>query len=440
MLTSWVSKWADTRRVETGARCACAVFAEIRLDTGASYAHFGMVSRLIAATEYRYLRAEGGTVHCPTGVHAYPFWSRYLDVFDEIVVVMRLFDGVCRTIEAPLQGPGVSFAALPAYEGPTGLFRRAPDIYRALHGLVRPDDVVLARAPGIFGTLLAEQAMMHGRPFGVEVLADPRAVFASTAIRHPGAPIFREAYTRALTRQCQHAAAAAYVTEGALQALYPPGRQTYAVACSDVELQGHALVDRARTYECGPQPAKIVTVGTLEQPYKGIDVLLDAVGRLHAEGHRAQLTVVGEGRLRQTLEEQCGRLGIRDAVTFTGLLQSGGAVREKLDAADLFVLPSRTEGLPRALVEAMARALPCVASAVGGVPELLAAEHLVPAGDSGALATALASMVASPARLEAASRKNLERARQFGEAERRRRHVGFLRHLRSASEVQRSWW
>jgi glycosyltransferase involved in cell wall biosynthesis len=79
------------------------------------------------------------------------------------------------------------------------------------------------------------------------------------------------------------------------------------------------------------------------------------------------------------------------------------------------VLPSRQEGLPRALVEAMARALPCISSTVGGIPELLPAEDLVRPGDVSMLTRKITKVLQDPARLQAMSARNLERSRDFRE-------------------------
>jgi glycosyltransferase involved in cell wall biosynthesis len=104
---------------------------------------------------------------------------------------------------------------------------------------------------------------------------------------------------------------------------------------------------------------------------------------------------------------------VSDQVSFAGNLPAGAPVRRMLDAADMFVLPSRTEGLPRALIEAMARGLPCVATDVGGIPELLVSEDLVPAGDAMSLAAKLMSVLGNPQRRAAMSARNLEKAREF---------------------------
>ena len=100
-------------------------------------------------------------------------------------------------------------------------------------------------------------------------------------------------------------------------------------------------------------------------------------------------------------------------------------MRTELDQADVFVLASRTEGLPSAMIEAMARGLACVGTRVGGIPELLPAEASVPPNDPSALADALARAAADPEHRSAMQHRNLERARAFSRAnlEARRREM-----------------
>jgi glycosyltransferase involved in cell wall biosynthesis len=77
---------------------------------------------------------------------------------------------------------------------------------------------------------------------------------------------------------------------------------------------------------------------------------------------------VGQGPRRKPLEAQARELGLQDHVTFAGQVQRGAALWRYYDEADCFVLSSRSEGTPKVLLEAMARALPIVASNVAGVP------------------------------------------------------------------------
>ena len=94
---------------------------------------------------------------------------------------------------------------------------------------------------------------------------------------------------------------------------------------------------------------------------------------------------------------------------------SGAAVQARLDAADLFILPSRTEGLPRAIIEAMARGLPCLGSSVGGIPELLPPDALVRPGDALALADLIYTRGNDRAWLAQAAVRNIEFARRYAE-------------------------
>lgn len=137
------------------------------------------------------------------------------------------------------------------------------------------------------------------------------------------------------------------------------------------------------------------TVGRLA-PEKGIHRLLDAFSVLRSRSPKLRLNIVGDGPERGRLERRAVELGLGDSVTFAGYRSD---VRACLADFDLFVLPSITEGIPLALLEAMAAGLPLVASSVGGVPEVVRNESsglLVPADDVDALVAACARLVNDP--------------------------------------------
>jgi glycosyltransferase involved in cell wall biosynthesis len=244
---------------------------------------------------------------------------------------------------------------------------------------------------------------------------------------------------------CGAAAAVSYVTREALQRRYPTSG--WQIGCSDAALDDAAFATAADVRRrllardgCGTatRPWRLVCVASLAQPYKGHDVLLDAVGALHATGFGVHLTIVGEGRLRTSLEARAAKLGLAASVVFTGQLPSGSAVRAVLDDADLFVLPSRTEGLPRALVEAMARGLPCLGTSVGGIPELLLPTHLVPPGDAAALARGVRMVLGTTEGRLTAALRNLQAARSYHDDELRPRRLAFLHALRDAARTRRA--
>jgi glycosyltransferase involved in cell wall biosynthesis len=131
-------------------------------------------------------------------------------------------------------------------------------------------------------------------------------------------------------------------------------------------------------------------------PVKGLDVLLDACGRLRAGSGVLpfRLYLVGDGPLRETLLHRSVKLGVADAVSFVGAVPHS-ELGDWYRAADLTVLPSRSEGVPNVLRESLACGTPFVASAVGGIPEIAdeATCRLVPPEDPTALAAALAGAI-----------------------------------------------
>ncbi len=139
-------------------------------------------------------------------------------------------------------------------------------------------------------------------------------------------------------------------------------------------------------------------VGTLANlyPTKGLDHLVAAMADVQKVEPSARLVVVGEGPERLRLEALVRVHGVEGSVTFLGRMADPWRV---LSGVDLFVLSSTKEGLPFALIEAMAAGLPIVATRVGGIPEVLVdgrSALLVPPGDPGALSQAICRLLREP--------------------------------------------
>ena len=303
---------------------------------------------------------------------------------------------------------------------------------RAVRQAVGPEDAVILRVSSNLAGLLFPALRRTGHPYAVEVLADPYDVFAPRAVRHPLRPWFRAMFARALRAHCRHACAAAYVTAETLQRRYPAGPGTYCVHYSDVQIDGQ-IAQHPRG-AVASSPCRLVLVGTLAQLYKAPEVLIDAVAHCARGGLDLRLTFVGDGKYRAELEARAARLGLGDRVCFRGQLPAGKAIREELDRADLFVLPSRQEGLPRAMIEAMARGLPCIGSTVGGIPELLPPEDMVRPDDAPALAAKIREVVTDPQRMARMSARNLDEAQQYREELLEGRRTAFYRCVRQRTE------
>lgn len=389
----------------------------------------------IVALDTRFERTPDGAIWS-RGWLDHTFWQRYLDVFDAVRVLARVKDVAAPPIGARrADGPSATFDALPHYIGPWQYAARYFELRRAVRDALRGEGAVILRAPGAISSLVETALRRDCRPFGVEVVGDPLDVFSTGGVATIAGPFLRWQIPRLLRRQCATACAVAYVTEQTLQRRYPPAPNAFTTSYSTIDLTDAAFVESARPPRDATWPFRLLLVGSLEQLYKGPDVLIRAVKSCADQGINAHLRIVGDGRCRPDLEALAADVGVGDRVEFAGRLPPGEAIRGELDRADLFVLPSRTEGLPRVLLEAMARATPCIATRVGGIPELLSPEEMIVPGDVQSLASRIVELAADRARLARLSADNLSRARRYHADELRPRRRAFYEYVAECARM-----
>ena len=385
---------------------------------------------------------------------AQQFWERYLEVFDKVKIVARA-SRVDRVPEGwhSVNSDRILFHQVPDFCGPWQYLRRYLEVRAAICAAVPTEGAVILRVGSQVANVLESELRRRAYPYALEVVGDPHEVFSRGVVDHPLRRFFRWHFSRRLRNQCLQALGVAYVTKRALQARYPT--RAMAASVSDVDLPESAVLteaawtthyssielDKGGLAHSGRQarrqgPYQLVTVGSLAQLYKGTDVLIQAVARCVRAGFDLTAVIAGDGKFRSQLMRQAEQHGVGSRIRFLGHVVAGAPVRRLLDESDLFVLPSRTEGMPRALIEAMARALPCIGSAVGGVPELLEEDDLVPPNDPDALARKIQEVLHDPLRMEQMSRRNLATSQEYVDSvlAERRRH--FYRHVQ---EWTRRW-
>jgi glycosyltransferase involved in cell wall biosynthesis len=182
-------------------------------------------------------------------------------------------------------------------------------------------------------------------------------------------------------------------------------------------------VDGHRAHSAGDP--RVVVVGRLVEP-KNVHVAIEALALLSVRGQRLTLEVIGEGPERERLEALAAARGVGGQVEFTGFVED---VPRRLQSARCFLMPSRSEGIPIAILEAMGVGLPIIASRVGGIPEILEDGRdavLVRPDDAEALAEAIDRVCNDPQLADRMSEAARTRFRRDFEVESTRaRHTEF---------------
>lgn len=367
----------------------------------------------------------------------YHFWERYLGAYDEVLLVLRALPVVSPpdgAVEAT--GEGVVGRAVPDFSSPLHL----PVVWRRLAGVVDAAlercDAVHVRLPSVLGPVVAAHARRRNKPVGVEVVGHGYLGYADGGRASISRRFAAMGVHVATKWTCKRAAGVAYVTERALQQVYPPAKGAVVGSFSSVELHPSDFGPSARAGDAPAAPARtdvrLIAVGSMARPYKGFLDLIEAVALLREHGVDARLTIVGDGKERAGLERHADLLGLRSVVDFVGQVPYPVGVRTHLDEADIFVVPSLTEGLPRSLLEAMARGLPCVGTRVGGIPEVLDPVCLAEPGNGGSIASRLRALIGDPRLRAAQAIRNRRVAERFADEALEPRRTSFYRAVQRA--------
>ena len=376
--------------------------------------------RVVVVLENRFYRDRSGQYYSNTTCD-YTFWQKYLMVFDEVCVCARVKyvdENICDL--KPASGPGIKFIELPYYVGLKQFFLNYLGIKKAMKNALLPDSCHILRAPGVLSGLAWSELRKRQMPFGIEVVGDPWDVFSPGSVKTVLRPIIRRQVRNTLRKQCESACAASYVTEYSLQKRYPC--RNWSTFYSSIDLDNSSVLSKEKVAlklnnlkrkMANHETIKLCHVGMMEHLYKAQDVLIKAFAECVGKNPHLKLSFVGSGVFQRDLENLAQDYSVRDKVKFAGKANSKEEVFDWLDRSDIYVLPSRQEGLPRTVIEAMARGLPCISSTVGGIPELISRQQLVEPNDVKGLAAKIHELVNDFDMLSNESYKNLDKAGQY---------------------------
>lgn len=274
-------------------------------------------------------------------------------------------------------------------------------------------DALIIRLPSFLGIFTLIVNIFFRKKYFIELVGDPQEALI-TSKKKVGF-LFKcfiyifSAFNKFFVKKAD---GVIYVTQHDLQQRYPTKK--IQACASNVEVNIKPLDLGLNEYTLKDEEnIKIGLIGSFNNEYKGIDTALNAISLLKNQNCIVQLHILGSGKLKDHYGEMAKELEIDDQVYFDGSLSGGDAVLSWLKDLDLYIQPSRTEGLPRALIEAMSVGLPAIATRVGGIPELLHANDLIAKDDAISLAKKIHNIIKSQQLRYEMGKRNYEKSLDY---------------------------
>lgn len=343
--------------------------------------------KLIFCHDTYYTESPNGDVYS-YGAFPYSLWEkRFLKLFNTVSVIGRRkpFNALIDDNLPISSGKNIDFQLLENINTPYRRLFKSKKNVSTIKKHVRQCDALVIRGPVELGMIAAKAAREYNKPYAVEMsgCAFDHTWYHGSPIGKIYAPI---KYIRA-KHMVKHASAVTYVTQNFLQKRYPSkgNINTYA---SNVEIPITAeetLQSRINFIDSPAQTLKIGLIGNVNNNLKGLKVAIKALYEVKKTIKDVKLYILGQGKYEKWLP-LIQHYKLEDNITFCGTLSGGQEVLEWLDQINIYIQPSYHEGLPRALIEAMSRGCPALASNAGGSDELLTPHYIHKKGDSKTLA------------------------------------------------------
>lgn len=338
--------------------------------------------------------------------------KRYLRIFGHINLALRTLE-VMETDKfnnIPLEDNRIEVFEIPMFRGPKQYSKRFFQVRKSIRKAVNRSDAGIFRLPSTIGQVACDYFKKRNKPFAVEVVANPYEILSST--RNPIEKILFSIIDRSLKDSCKSAKGVSYVTKINLPERYPSSQNAYTDYYSSIELP-EKFFTGPRKY---PQKKnfQIIHVANYITPAdtKGNLIVINAAHEILKRGYDISVKFVGERTVPNLFDDITKKLGIKENIEFVGR-KTRNELRELMIQSDLLVFPSKSEGLPRVIIEANSLGLPCIASDVGGVKELLSDEVIFDMNDYKGIANKIADIITSAELYEKLSTENFERAKEY---------------------------
>ena len=336
--------------------------------------------------------------------------------YEKVYVCARVVqDPPPEPFDAPLNAPNLELVAQPFWSTTAGSLLHFFGIASAYMRTSRQADVLFVRGMCPYSAALYFCAAVFRKPICHWIVGDPLTLLRTGTRNGPLLDNFAFLYAlldRFFTRLGRWLTNGALICNGRELARAHGSPRTIEIVSSTIRESEFF----SRTDTCQGKTVRILFVGFL-RPEKGIEFLLDALAQLKVDVPW-ELEIVGPPEFSDysaILHCIAAARGIRDRIRWEGYMPNGKPLFDRMRAADIFVLPTLSEGTPHVLVEARANGLPCISTTAGGIPSTVTDGYdalLVPPKDARALAHAIERVIGDGELRRAMIRNGLMAARK----------------------------
>lgn len=331
--------------------------------------------------------------------------ERYLTYGDNVTFLMRTRSEKNNNIlnYSKIDSKNFNVISVPNFKNPKKYFKVIKEAKAIIREAVINHDIIIVRLPSSIGMLAIKYAKLIDKPYFVELVACIWDALWNKGILEK---IMAPFELLNLKKTVYYSPFVLYVTDQFLQKRYPTKGKN--IGCSDVILQKRnkdTLFKRLKKIKNKAQDEIVIlgTVAAVNVRFKGQQYVLEALAKLKKEGYKNfEYQLIGGGDA-SFLRKQAKKLGVSLEVRFLGALPHKN-IFEWLERVDIYIQPSKQEGLPRALIEAMSMGVPALGSTAGGTPELLEEAFVFNKGDAREIADRILKLNDKEMLLEQAKR------------------------------------
>jgi phosphatidyl-myo-inositol dimannoside synthase len=385
--------------------------------------------KLLLATDHTFLSFNSGIYDSFCLDRS--FFCDYQAVFNSVMVITRVLsvndlpEGARKS-----DGEGVYFLPIKDLHGLRWVLLANRVSHRIMQKAMLETDAVVVRVPSQLGWLAAQNAVHEKIPFLAEVTGDPKRTIQNSG---RGLQFWMLSQLEAwrLKYLVKKACLVSYVSRKHLPNEYPVSPGTPYDHISSIRLDLSQITPK-RCFHEKRGKYRILLVANLF-PYKRHADILRACKILSNNGFPVEIHFAGDGPMKNELQLLTREYNLVENVVFHGHISDRDELNNIIDSCDLFVMTSSSEGLPRAMLEAMARGLPAIGTRAPGVEELVRDSEQFEIGDTEGLATLIFRIFQSPTLLAELSEYSVQVAKQYSSEVLSPKRVRLYRLLQSKS-------